>query len=252
MNTPNRLRKSAFFIAAFLGAQVMSSLPADAAPNNNVISVLQADTNKVLGPLGMPQAATNGKFSGQTARAACAKSWLTTGVATTNKAYYTPTKIKELDANDAIRNPYLADYGTRVANGFIVNKTCQVMAVTSNNAVVGVYPVSTGRPGYDTPNGLFTIYKGINGWHESSKYPTESGNGNMYKPVYFGPDGIALHGSREMSNSSTTPQSHGCVRLTTSVADAVFSRQGGDTHAANDAIVTVTHSPVAVIGKFGN
>ena len=253
-NTGNRLLAGAIF-ATTLGAGILAPSPADAAPSTtaDAIRTLQIDANQDLVPLGMPRLAVDGKLGAQTLRAACAENWLTTGVATRSTAAYTTTKINELNNKDNMLNPYMSEHRTRIANGFIVNKTCQVMADTKNNRVIGLYPISTGIAGNETPNVLSKIFLARRGWHNSTKYPAEDGtNGNMNNPLYFYAGGIAIHGSRAMSSSSTTPKSHGCVRVTPEVSEKLFRKVRGNVNARQDAIVRVDPLPVAVIGKFGN
>jgi len=253
-NSGNRLLAGTLLITT-LGAGVLAPSPAEAAPSatGEAVRALQDDTNRDLGPLGMPRLALDGKFGAQTLRAACAENWLTTGVATRNPGTYSSNKINELNGKDTMLNPYMSEFRTRIANGFIVNKTCQVLAVTNNNKVTGLYPVSTGTSGHETPNVLNNIFMARRGWHNSSEHPAKDGtNGNMDNPLYFYAGGIAIHGSRAMSTSSTTPRSFGCVRVTPEVSEKLFRKVRGDINARQDAIVRVDPLPVAVIGKFGN
>jgi lipoprotein-anchoring transpeptidase ErfK/SrfK len=95
--------------------------------------------------------------------------------------------------------------------GIYVNKTCQVLYQVVNNTYRRIVWVSTGGPGYDTPNRTGKVWRKIAGAHESSLYE----DAFMYDSIYFLKDrpGIALHGSRVNSLIKTYPASHRCVRV---------------------------------------
>jgi lipoprotein-anchoring transpeptidase ErfK/SrfK len=95
--------------------------------------------------------------------------------------------------------------------GIYVNKTCQVLYQVVNNTYRRIVWVSTGGPGYDTPNRTGKVWRKWAGAHESSLYD----DAYMYDSIYFLKDrpGIALHGSRVNSLIKTYPASHRCVRV---------------------------------------
>jgi lipoprotein-anchoring transpeptidase ErfK/SrfK len=95
--------------------------------------------------------------------------------------------------------------------GIYVSKTCQVLYQVVNNTYRRIVWVSSGSPGYDTPNGTGKVWRKIAGAHESSLYE----DAFMYDSIYFLKDrsGIALHGSVVNSLIKTYPASHGCVRV---------------------------------------
>ena len=64
-----------------------------------------------------------------------------------------------------------------------------------------------------TPEGSFSIGRKINGWHRSSL-------GLLYRPAYFdGP--YAVHGAPSVP---PFPASHGCIRITTTAMDGLYSK----------------------------
>jgi N-acetylmuramoyl-L-alanine amidase len=64
-----------------------------------------------------------------------------------------------------------------------------------------------------TPEGSFKIGRKINGWHRSSL-------GLLYRPAYFdGP--YAVHGAPSVP---PFPASHGCIRITTTAMDGLYSK----------------------------
>ncbi|MDX6248686.1 MAG: hypothetical protein QOF10_2046 [Kribbellaceae bacterium] len=97
------------------------------------------------------------------------------------------------------------------STGIYVNKTCQVLYQVVNNTYRRIVWVSTGGPGYETPNRTGKVWRKWAGAHESSLYD----DAFMYDSLYFLKDrpGIALHGSRVNSLIKTYPASHRCVRV---------------------------------------
>jgi Putative peptidoglycan binding domain/L,D-transpeptidase catalytic domain len=55
----------------------------------------------------------------------------------------------------------------------------------------------------ETPNGRWTLSWAFDGWHKSPL-------GRLWRPRYFHPDGIAIHG---FASVPPYPASHGCVRV---------------------------------------
>ena len=95
--------------------------------------------------------------------------------------------------------------------GIYVNKTCQVLYQVVKNTYRRIVWVSTGGPGYETPNRTGKVWRKYAGAHESSLYE----DAFMYDSLYFlkNRPGIALHGSRVNSLIKTYPASHRCVRV---------------------------------------
>ena len=60
-----------------------------------------------------------------------------------------------------------------------------------------------------TPVGVWRYERRIDGWREAPL-------GKLYKPVYFAPGGIAVHGANSVP---AHPASHGCVRIPMAVAE---------------------------------
>ena len=74
-----------------------------------------------------------------------------------------------------------------------------------------VFNTSTGRSGWRTPPGRFTITREIDGVRRAEL-------GDLYRPKYFN-GGIALHGAPSIPGY---PASHGCARLHNAVADLIW------------------------------
>jgi hypothetical protein len=95
-----------------------------------------------------------------------------------------------------------------------VDLTRQRATVYRNGVRIGVSTISSGKPGHDTPTGVFTILqKDVD--HRSSTY----NNAPMPYMQRLTWTGVALHAG----NLPGTPASHGCVRLPMEFAKRLFS-----------------------------
>jgi lipoprotein-anchoring transpeptidase ErfK/SrfK len=95
--------------------------------------------------------------------------------------------------------------------GIYVNKTCQILYQIVGKTYKRIVWISTGAPGFETPNRTGKVWRKWAGAHESSLYD----DAFMYDSIYFLRDrpGIALHGSRVNSLIKPYPASHRCVRV---------------------------------------
>ena len=99
-----------------------------------------------------------------------------------------------------------------VVNVYISSQT---MTVEVDGAPLYTWPVSTARPGYETPIGYFRPFRLARVWHSTLYH-----NAPMPYSVFF--DGnFAIHGTYEIGRIGR-PVSHGCVRLTTRHAAILF------------------------------
>jgi hypothetical protein len=87
-----------------------------------------------------------------------------------------------------------------------VDKTAQQLSVKINGANRYVWPVSTARIGYRTPNGSYRPERLERQWY-SRRYDWSP----MPHSIFFS-GGYAIHGSHEISRLGR-PASHGCIRL---------------------------------------
>lgn len=104
-----------------------------------------------------------------------------------------------------------------------VDKARQVLLMVRDGQVEWIFNTSTGteqpytyegrRYLADTPPGRWTITRQIDGVREGNL-------GRLYRPKYFHPDGIAVHGS---SSVPAYPASHGCVRVTNAAIDWMWA-----------------------------
>ncbi len=115
---------------------------------------------------------------------------------------------------------------SRSASGRVtakVNLTNQRMTVYQGGRVIHTWPVSSGRSGYTTPTGTWTVHR-MHKEYYSKKYD----NAPMPYAMFYH-RGFAIHGTNAISRLGR-PASHGCIRLHPDNAATLFSmikRSGG-------------------------
>jgi lipoprotein-anchoring transpeptidase ErfK/SrfK len=97
-----------------------------------------------------------------------------------------------------------------------IDKSSQRMAISIDGMTRYNWPVSTGRNGYGTPNGVFHPQLMSRRWFSRKCY-----NSPMPHSIFFY-YGFAIHGTNDISRLGG-PASHGCVRLHPSHAAALFA-----------------------------
>lgn len=112
----------------------------------------------------------------------------------------------------------------------VVSVPDQRVHVYRNGIRIGVSTCSTGKPGHDTPTGVFTILQKDKD-HRSSTY-NNAPMPNMNRLTW---DGVALHAGKLPGY----PASHGCVRLPMAFSEKLF----GVTHVG---------TPVIIAGAFSD
>lgn len=103
-----------------------------------------------------------------------------------------------------------------------VDKARQVVLLVRDGGVEWIFNTSTGTEQLytyegqpylaDTPVGSFSITREVDGVRDGPL-------GRLYRPKYFHPDGIAVHGA---ANVPAYPASHGCVRVTNAAMDFLW------------------------------
>jgi hypothetical protein len=88
-----------------------------------------------------------------------------------------------------------------------IDKSTQRMTVQVDGSLRWVWPVSTGRPGHDTPSGHYTAFR-----MEADHFSKEWDEAPMPHSIFFSQTGHAIHGYLNTRRIGT-PASHGCVRL---------------------------------------
>jgi hypothetical protein len=97
-----------------------------------------------------------------------------------------------------------------------IDKNTQTMSVAVDGAQRYRWPVSTGRPGYDTPNGTFRPNR-MDADHLSQEWD----NAPMPHTIFFDLHGHAVHGFSDVKHLGL-PVSHGCVRLSPTNASTLW------------------------------
>lgn len=112
---------------------------------------------------------------------------------------------------------------TRRGRAIEVDLSKQILMVVKDGRVLQILDTSTGtgtwytQPDGDrakatTPTGTFEIEWRVDDWRTSDL-------GRLYRPTYFHPRGIAVHGSTSVP---ARPASHGCVRVTLEAMDMLW------------------------------
>ncbi len=117
-----------------------------------------------------------------------------------------------------------------------IDKTTQSMSVTVDGSPRYMWAVSTGRPGYDTPNGTFKPNR-MDADHLSQEWD----NAPMPHTIFFDLHGHAVHGFFDVKHLGLAV-SHGCVRLSPDHATTLFDLVKAE-GMANTSVVVSGHTP---------
>jgi hypothetical protein len=98
-----------------------------------------------------------------------------------------------------------------------IDKDNQLMTVVVDGATRYRWPVSTGIPSRETPNGSFRAFR-----MEEDHYSKEFDDAPMPHSIFFTKVGHAIHGTDSVSRLGT-PASHGCVRLSRQNASTLYA-----------------------------
>jgi L,D-transpeptidase catalytic domain len=97
-----------------------------------------------------------------------------------------------------------------------VDKNAQLMTVAVDGIERYHWPVSTGIPSYETPNGSFRTFR-----MEEDHYSKEFDDAPMPHSIFFTKIGHAIHGT-DSEGRLGSPASHGCVRLSRANASTLY------------------------------
>src|SRR5215468_10203041 len=98
-----------------------------------------------------------------------------------------------------------------------VDKNNQMMTVAVDGVERYRWPVSTGIPSYETPNGAYRTFR-----MEEDHYSKEFDDAPMPHSIFFTKIGHAIHGTDSV-NRLGSPASHGCVRLSREHAATLYA-----------------------------
>jgi hypothetical protein len=97
-----------------------------------------------------------------------------------------------------------------------VDKDAQRMTVAVDGVQRYSWPVSSGLPAHETPNGSFRTFR-----MEADHYSKEWDDAPMPHSIFFTKQGHAIHGTDSVRNLGR-PASHGCVRLSRENAATLY------------------------------
>src|SRR4051812_12579003 len=98
-----------------------------------------------------------------------------------------------------------------------IDKNEQLMSVAVDGVERYRWPVSTGNPSHETPNGSFRTFR-----MEEDHFSKEFDDAPMPHSIFFTKVGHAIHGT-DSEGRLGTPASHGCVRLSKANATTLYA-----------------------------
>ena len=98
-----------------------------------------------------------------------------------------------------------------------VDKSAQMMTVAVDGVQRYQWPVSSGNPSHETPNGTFRTFR-----MEADHFSKEFDDAPMPHSIFFTKIGHAIHGT-ESEKWLGTPVSHGCVRISRANATTLYA-----------------------------
>ncbi|UGV25774.1 L,D-transpeptidase [Rhodopseudomonas boonkerdii] len=122
-----------------------------------------------------------------------------------------------------------------------VNKDTQTMTVVQDGVEKYRWPVSSGIPSYETPNGSFQTFR-----MEEDHFSKEFDDAPMPHAIFFTKKGHAIHGTDSV-NRLGSPASHGCVRLSRENAATLFAMVKAD--GVLNTNVTLTGSSQVALAR---
>jgi len=131
----------------------------------------------------------------------------------------------------------------QAAVSIVVDKSAQQMTVSVDGVQRYTWPVSSGNPSHETPNGSFRTFR-----MEEDHYSKEFDDAPMPNSIFFTKQGHAIHGT-DAVNRLGTPASHGCVRL--SRANALKLWDLVKTEGLLNTTVTLTGSSQVALARLG-
>ena len=126
-----------------------------------------------------------------------------------------------------------------------VDKNAQLMTVAVDGVQRYQWPVSTGNPSHETPNGTFQTFR-----MEADHFSKEFDDAPMPHSIFFTKIGHAIHGT-ESEGHLGVPVSHGCVRLSRANAATLYAlveKEG----VLNTSVTLTGSSRIALARNPGN
>jgi hypothetical protein len=124
-----------------------------------------------------------------------------------------------------------------------VDKDNQMMTVAVDGVQRYRWPVSTGNPSHETPNGTFQTFR-----MEADHFSKEFDDAPMPHSIFFTKVGHAIHGT-ESESKLGIPVSHGCVRLSRAHAATLYDLVQKE--GVLNTTVTLTGSSQIALARLG-
>ena len=125
-----------------------------------------------------------------------------------------------------------------------INKSNQQMTVAVDGVERYTWPVSSGVPAHETPNGTFRAFR-----MEADHFSKEWDDAPMPHSIFFTKMGHAIHGTDSVRRLGS-PASHGCVRLSRDNASTLYALV--EKEGVLNTTVTLTGSPETAIARGRN
>jgi hypothetical protein len=122
-----------------------------------------------------------------------------------------------------------------------IDKDAQMMTVAVDGVARYRWPVSTGNPSHETPNGTFRTFR-----MEADHFSKEFDDAPMPHSIFFTKIGHAIHGT-ESESKLGAPVSHGCVRLSRANASTLYAMVEKD--GVLNTTVTLTGSSQVALAR---
>jgi hypothetical protein len=122
-----------------------------------------------------------------------------------------------------------------------VDKNAQLMTVAVDGVARYQWPVSTGIPSHETPNGSFRTFR-----MEEDHFSKEFDDAPMPHSIFFTKIGHAIHGT-DFETRLGAPASHGCVRLSKANAATLYAMVEKD--GVLNTTVTLTGSSQIALAR---
>src|ERR1700761_5175981 len=137
-------------------------------------------------------------------------------------------------------------FSVRAAQAHIaitVDKDNQVLTVAVDGVERYRWPVSTGNPSHETPNGSFRTFR-----MEADHFSKEFDDAPMPHAIFFTKLGHAIHGTDSESKLGI-PVSHGCVRISRANATTLYALV--EKEGVLNTSVTLTGSSQIALAHLG-
>lgn len=129
----------------------------------------------------------------------------------------------------------------RAAVQITIDKNNQQMTVAVDGVERYTWPVSSGVPSHETPNGTFRAFR-----MEADHYSKEWDDAPMPHSIFFTKVGHAIHGTDSVGRLGS-PASHGCVRLSRDNASTLYALV--EKEGVLNTTVTLTGSAEAALER---